>query len=154
MRKLLLSIAAASVMLVACKKEEAGVTKTNEPVNAIIKGKAYANTDLTNVDAEWGWDIYENVPEGTIVIAIVEHEGHSFRYQTSVDANGSYELQIPARNEGVDVMIEYSDFRSNVKFGPNAADQYPNVVFNRESDLYTVYPGVTQVVDAEWDTNN
>jgi hypothetical protein len=153
MKKLLLSIAAASVMLVACKKEESGITQTNQIVNAVIKGKAYANTDLTNVDAEWGWDIYENVPDGTVVIALVEHDGQTFRYQTTV-TNGEYSFEIPARNEGVSVTIEYSDFRSNVKFGPNAADVYPNVVFSRGDDGVWVYPGVTEVMDTEWEMNN
>jgi hypothetical protein len=147
MKKLLLSVAAASLMLVACKKEEAaGITSSNPVGTAIIKGKAQANTDETNFDPTWGWDIYENVPDGTPVILTFEIDGQTYRYTSSV-TNGEYSFEIPSRNEGMMVEIDFSDFRSNVKFGPNAEDVYPDAVFEAGDESVWAHAGEVVIND-------
>jgi hypothetical protein len=103
MKKLLLTLAAASVMLVACKKEEAvEPTKTSEAPKATITGKLYAETNPTNTTRE-------TAPDGIKVVATASHNGNTYRYETT-SAGGSYKLEIPCNNDGVNLTIQFSDF--------------------------------------------
>jgi hypothetical protein len=140
MKKLLFSLAAASVMLVACKKEAEEPTKTSEAVSAVITGKAQAELDNT-------LDGREDVPNGTKVIANVWRNGQSHRYETTVN-NGEYSFSIAAPNDGMEVEIIFSEFRSDIKL--NATDTDKDVVFGACSNLVWVYPGETQIEDTNW----
>lgn len=75
---------------------------------ATLRGKLEIQTDLTDDDLEV-------VPEGTTVTAILdlndisELDGiNSVEISGTTDANGNYELIVPATNRGVDYELKYS----------------------------------------------
>jgi outer membrane lipoprotein-sorting protein len=141
MKKLLFTLAAASVMMVACKKKGAEEpTKTSEAVSAIISGKATAELNNTT-------DGREDVPNGTKVIAKVWRDGQYHRYETSVN-NGMYSFSIPASNDGIEVDITFSEFRSDVKV--DADNTNKDRVFGACDEWVSANPGQTQIIDVIW----
>ncbi|WP_343855564.1 hypothetical protein [Fulvivirga kasyanovii] len=82
---------------------------------AIIKGKLEIETDLTNEETEI-------VPEGTEVIAILNVEdfsGNSIEISATTDANGNYELVVPATNYGVEYTLKYQTLTLDQKIAKN-----------------------------------
>lgn len=80
---------------------------------ATIKGKLEIETDVTNEDAEVA-------PEGTEVKAYLELDGmNTVEFVATTDANGYYELVVPATNTGVDYRMKYSTLTLDQKIAKN-----------------------------------
>jgi hypothetical protein len=146
MKKLLLSLAAASVMLVSCSKEEAvAPTKTSEAPKAVIKGTAMAQLAI-KADAN-GDDFYENAPDGTVIVAIVTHtldngtQSKAFRYEAKV-ASGNYKFEIPCVNAGTNVQIVPSHFFADQSQPEGVSPSSYKKNFEAEVEEFEVVGGV------------
>jgi hypothetical protein len=146
MKKLLLSLAAASVMLVSCSKEEPiAPTKTSEASKAVIKGVAMAQLAIKS-DAN-GDDFYENAPEGTVIVAVVTHtlangsQSQAFRYETKVTA-GNYKFEIPSVNAGTTIQIVPSQFFADQSQPEGVSPSTYKKNFEAEVEEFEVIGGV------------
>jgi hypothetical protein len=143
MKKLLFTLAAASVMMVACKKKGAEEpTKTSEAAVAIIKGKALAELDNTSAGRE-------DVPNGTTIVATVNRGGQMHRYESTVQ-NGEYTFSIPAPNTGITVSMSFSNFRSDVKISADPLTVSEDRIFGACDAGTTIHAGETQIIDFTW----
>ncbi|MBL6446059.1 DUF3869 domain-containing protein [Fulvivirga sp. 29W222] len=80
---------------------------------ATIKGKLEIESDVTN-------DETEVVPEGTEVKAFLNLEGmNTVEFVATTDANGFYELVVPATNTGVDYQLKYQTLVLDQKIAKN-----------------------------------
>lgn len=80
---------------------------------ATIKGKLEIESDVTNEDTEV-------VPEGTEVKAYLDLDGmNTVEFVATTDANGNYELVVPATNTGVDYRMKYATLTIDQKIAKN-----------------------------------
>lgn len=139
MKKLLLSLAAASMMFVACKKESEAVlpTSTSEATTGNITFKVYAETNEDNADRE-------TAPDGTVVVATATHSGNTYVYESAI-SGGSVSFDIPAMNTGTTVSFTFSDFRTDVtEFGGTVTE---GEIFTATTANVTLMPGVSEIRD-------
>jgi len=92
---------------------------------ATIKGKLEIQTDLTNDEAEIA-------PEGTKVYAYLSSTGgNPVEFMATVDAEGKYELVVPADNVGVDYEMRYETLEMTqtiAKNGDKGDPEFPATV--------------------------
>lgn len=152
MKKLLLTLAAASVVLVACNKEEAVVpTSTSPAKKATISGKLYANTNVNNDTTGFVRD-KENAPDGIAVVATVTIGGSEYRYETT-SSGGSYKLEIPCGNETRTVTIMYSDFTADQTLATGSNPSTKSLVWTAGDESVDVVGGVSKIIDVEYTGN-
>lgn len=149
----LITIAGLALMITisGCKKEEEVLDLTL--TTATIKGKAWADLNLANDTNSTGWYEYhpEFAPAGTKIIAVLNSAdlvdapaaGYTYQeltYEGSVDANGNYTINVPARGNAVNVTIKAVDF----EYQQIIMDVYPATTTDRT--IYTVGDQNTTVV--------
>jgi len=113
-------MAIAAIAMTSCKKEEVVSTELGE---ATIRGNVYADLDYTNdIDAAGLYSeglVHENVAGLTVTVEVNTYywdqtPDNSYdyavkTYTATTDAEGNYELTIPATDESYQVAIEFGN---------------------------------------------
>lgn len=109
------------ITLNSCKKKEEEKTPAALTSTATIKGKVWADLDLTNAGSE-------AAPAGTKLFVTIDSEdlvdnpqydNKTLIYEASVDANGNYSISVPAGNKAFNVRISGVDFEYNTILSSN-----------------------------------
>ena len=139
MKKLLLTVAVASMFFTACKKEEEVITVSSTSVapKVIVNGVVKADIDKTNT-------VFETAPNGTVVIATATEGTQTYRFETTIQ-NGAFRFELPTSNKGLNFDIDFSDFSTDITttLGTEKA-----VIYNATSiSTGTVIGGTTLYVE-------
>lgn len=155
---LLTGLSLSFLAFASCEKDDDDDSETTqiEISTATISGLVYANLNLTN-DTVAAPDYYEKAPAGTQIIAIIDVEdlitnpepGVNYgqkQFETTVQSDGSYSLEIDANTKAVNVTLKSDDFTYNQVISEDeskrkifqAAEQYPTVTKNADKiiDIY------------------
>lgn len=147
MKKLLFTLAAASVMLVSCKKEEAvEPTKTSEAAKGTIVGNLNAELDLSK-------DGLEKAPDGTVVTATTVVNGQTFTYEGKV-ADGAYSISIPVGQTARVYTVRFSSFTADQT---QRTGQLPSAIktyYTAADAEVTLVGGVTKAADKNYNAAN
>ncbi|UII33960.1 hypothetical protein LVD17_09045 [Fulvivirga ulvae] len=110
---------------------------------ATIKGKLEIESDVTNEDTEV-------VPEGTEVKAYLDLDGmNTVEFVATTDANGNYELVVPATNTGVDYRMKYATLtldQTIAKNGNKGDAEFPTTLPSIAS-ISTVFNPIGSAID-------
>ena len=150
--KLTLAVVIAAAAF-SCEKIE-----NPEPIQAIdstktsiIKGKVYAELDLTEAGLEFA-------PEGTLVKVSIASQNfitsiggvkyQPLTYTTTVNSSGEYSIEVPALDQDITVSIYLSDFTATQIQGPNPEDK-EDITFVPTSFPYNgkIVAGITKIYD-------
>lgn len=156
MKKLLFTTAILSVTFFACKKKETTTSGANASLSSVItiKGKASANTDLSN-------STLELVPAGTKIVAYVpindlrltpdSSQANKFAtFTTTVQSDGTYTITIGAPPKDVNVVMHYDDFVLDQIQPTGASPSSIRRTFSFTTDSLVLVSGVTKVKDLIW----
>jgi hypothetical protein len=120
--------------------------------SAILKGNVYAELDLTNANAE-------NAPAGTKIFFRINAEDlvlnpqtgyvyQTLQYQTTVDADGMYEISLPtATHQAVTVTVQADQFNADQTQG---VDLVKNIVFYSTASSIGLQDSETHYMDISY----
>lgn len=134
-------------ILSSCNKND----YETEPLKTVnVSGKVEARLDLTAVD-EYGYPVYQNAPSGTRIIFKTDasnlcktvdgnYEYSTLQYETTVDNNGNYSIDLPAVNfKPVTYTIIPVEFKANQR--QNAAGAVIEYNYSASDNSVTVREG-------------
>lgn len=100
------------ITLNSCKKKEEETSGASLTSTATLKGKVWAELDITNTE-------FEAAPAGTKIFVSIEsqdlvnnpqYDNKTLIYETTVDASGNYSISVPAGNKSLTAKISGADF--------------------------------------------
>ena len=116
MKKLFMTVAAATMIFASCKKDEASKPLDLETLPKItLKGTVYANLNEIVPELQFA-------PAGTVVRISVPYRAYDannnsggyYVKTTQIDAKGEYSIEVPYVSTGVDATLSFEDFTANV----------------------------------------
>lgn len=81
------------------------------PSTAVVKGKVYIETDLTNEDREFA--------QGTVITATASNDNAEMSVSSTVDAEGNYTLTLPTTKGGMYYDLHVADIEVDQKIAIN-----------------------------------
>lgn len=153
---MLMSISLTFIFFTSCENDDDETS--NSPVvtlsKATISGIAYANLNLTN-DTVPAPDFFEKVPTGTTIVAVIDVEdlitnpepGVDYgkkQYQTTVQSDGSYTIDVDATSQDIIVTLKFNDFVYEQKVSDTETQRK---IFEAADQFITVTKNVNQVSD-------
>ena len=166
----IMSFAALSIAVVSCSEEE---QTPLEPGTATVSGRVEANLDEANDTLSNGTPEtkLEAIPEGTVITFVVngmdlDHDpdpGYNYKdknFTATVGSDGTYSVDIDARETPFDVTVKFDDFAADVVRwsndpGDTTANGMPATITEREvfmkgDETVTIWDGATIVRDFDY----
>ncbi|MFZ6010653.1 MAG: hypothetical protein ACOYXT_09920 [Bacteroidota bacterium] len=151
MKKLFAIFSLAGLTIFTACDNENSVNPPSELGKATITGTVYAELDETDIGG-----VLEKVPAGTKIVAVINTKdlvinptnGNYAKkyYETTVDANGKYSIQVDAGNKELVVAVIPADFTFDVKTGASTTEK-TNFYGSNADDNVTVYKNGTFILD-------
>jgi hypothetical protein len=153
MKKILLATIIAITALSSCKKEG---EETSSSPKTTITGTAFAE-----LDASSNAPGLERAPAGVRVTAMINpndlmvnpdtsKQYDDYRYSTTLNVNGDFKLEIPARSKGTLVKLYFDDFIANQIYDVNGNSTRKAYKVPSNPMLIIVYGGTTTVKDVAY----
>ncbi len=131
------------------------IFQTSNEVLATIKGKAFADLDLTQNGLEYapanthifariGSRSIQNYINTSVAGGITELSYEGMETSCLTDEYGNFELQLPASADGFEVYISADDFAYNQIITSGLTERK---IYKLPTDSITIYPGSTKIKD-------